>query len=74
MVWRVTDSYISWLKDKQEWSGTEVGFEIWENGNATQIDFTHIGLVPEIECYIVCEEGWNGHITNKKSRLHSQIK
>ena len=22
-----------------------------------------IGLVPDIECYNVCEEGWNGHIT-----------
>lgn len=63
VVWKVTDSDIHWLKDKKEWNGTEVVFEISEKEDSTQIDFTHIGLVPEIECYTVCEEGWNGHIT-----------
>jgi hypothetical protein len=63
VVWKVTDSYIHWLEDQKEWNGTEVVFEISEKENATQIDFTHIGLVPEIECYNVCEEGWNSHIT-----------
>ena len=63
VVWNVTDSYINWLRDKKEWNGTEVVFEISEKENATQLDFTHIGLLPDIECYSVCEEGWNGHIT-----------
>jgi len=64
MVWKVTDCYLPWLRDKKEWNGTKVVFEISGKENATQIDFTHIGLVPGIECYNVCEEGWNGHITN----------
>jgi len=63
VVWKVTNSYIPWLKDKSEWNATEVVFEISEKGPATQIDFTHVGLVPGIECYEACEKGWNGHIT-----------
>ena len=39
-----------------------------ENGK-TKIDFTHIGLVPGVECYDVCEKGWDGHI-NKPSEIH----
>ena len=69
VIWKVTDSYINWLQDKKEWNGTEVVFEISEKENATQIDFTHIGLVPEMECYNVCEEGWNNHITMSLVKL-----
>jgi Activator of Hsp90 ATPase homolog 1-like protein. len=63
LVWKVTDCFLPWFQDKKEWNNTEVIFEISENGNGkSQIDFTHKGLVPEIECYEVCEKGWTGHI------------
>ena len=71
VVWKVTDCYLPWFKDKKEWNNTEVVFQLsGENarpgdmagGDKTKIDFTHIGLVPEVECYNVCEKGWNGHI------------
>jgi hypothetical protein len=53
---------------------TEVAFEISKKENTTQIDFTHIGLVPEIECYDVCEEGWNTHITVSLARFINEGK
>jgi len=74
VAWKVTDSNIYWLKDKKEWNGTEVVFEISEKGKATQIDFTHIGLVPEVECYDVCEEGWNTHITMSLAKFINEGK
>ena len=64
VVWKVTDCNLHWIKAKKEWNGTEVVFKLSEKKNTTQIDFTHIGLVPGVECYNDCEAGWNGHITN----------
>ena len=70
VVWKVTDCYLPWFRDKKEWNNTEVVFELSEENShpnpgrrdITKIDFTHVGLVPQIECYDVCEKGWNGHI------------
>ena len=64
VVWKVTDCYLPWFQDKKELNNTEVVFELSEENGKTKIDFTHAGLVPEIECYDVCEKGWNGHINN----------
>ena len=71
VVWKVTDCYLPWFQDKKEWNNTEVVFELSEKNprpddpvgrGRTKIDFIHVGLVPEVECYDVCEKGWNGHI------------
>jgi hypothetical protein len=59
IAWHVTDCYLPWLKDKTEWTGTTVVFEISPSGDETQVTMTHIGLVPEVECYGGCEAGWN---------------
>jgi hypothetical protein len=67
-VWKVTNCNLPWFNDKTEWNNTEVVFEISPERNQTRIDFTHIGLVPTIECYAACEKGWDGHVTN--SLLH----
>jgi hypothetical protein len=59
VVWLVTDCELTWLKDKKEWKDTKISFEISTVNNSTQINFTHIGLVPEVECYKDCFNGWN---------------
>jgi hypothetical protein len=63
IVWMVTDCNLHWINNKKEWNGTEVVFEISERKNSTQIDFTHVGLVPSFECYEDCEAGWTEHVT-----------
>jgi len=61
--WHVIDCHKHWLKNnKKEWLDTTMNWEISTTGDATQINFTHIGLVPGIECYNGCEGAWNGYV------------
>jgi hypothetical protein len=62
IVWHVTDCFLHFQNNKTEWTNSDVVFEIAETGNSTQINFTHIGLVPEIECYENCKKGWTHYI------------
>ena len=58
VVWLVTDSNLSSFKDKQEWNGTKIIFEIKEINGNTQLRFTHVGLVPQFQCYGDCSGAW----------------
>lgn len=62
VVWHVLDNYFSFTKDKSEWIGTRIIFEISTKDNKTQLRFTHQGLVPEYECYDACVNGWTQYI------------
>jgi len=64
VVWLVTDNYFSFTKDKSEWKGTKMIFEIAKKESKTEIRFTHQGLVPQYECYKVCNEAWTNYIKN----------
>jgi len=69
IVWLVTESTLHWLqKDKNEWADTKMIFEISIKADKTVLYFTHKGLVPEKECYTLCQEGWNTVI--KKYLFH----
>lgn len=62
VVWLVVDNYFNFTKDKQEWKDTKLSFEIRKNGDKTQVQFTHIGLVPEYECFNICTDAWSNYI------------
>lgn len=59
VVWLVTDSKLNFAKDTSEWTGTKISFGITHINNQTQVQFTHLGLVPEIECYGGCSGAWS---------------
>lgn len=70
VVWFVEDNYFDFTKDKSEWVGTKIVFDIAAQAGKTRITFTHEGLVPEYECYHVCHDAWTGFI---QQSLHNLI-
>jgi len=69
VVWSVTDCYLHWLKDKTEWTGTKVIFDISSENGSTKISFTHQGLIPQIECYNDCVKGWTEYVPGSLLKL-----
>ena len=75
IVWQVEDCHLPWLNDKKEWNNTKVIWEITSSKtHSTQVDMTHVGLVPGIECYDRCEEGWDRHIKESLFKLLTEDK
>jgi uncharacterized protein YndB with AHSA1/START domain len=62
VVWRVVDSSINFVKDKNEWNDTDIVFDIAKKDGKTELRFTHVGLVPRIECYGQCAGAWGFYI------------
>lgn len=71
IAWLVMDNYFKFTKDKSEWIGTKISFEITKQDNKTQIRFTHHGLVPEYECFEICRDAWSSYIQNSLRSLIS---
>lgn len=69
VVWLVLDNYFKFTKDKSEWTGTKLVFDISRQDNQTAIRFTHEGLVPQYECFEICREAWTNYITNSLVKL-----
>jgi hypothetical protein len=69
VVWHVLDNYFNFTKDKSEWTGNTIIFEIAEKDNKTQLTFTQLGLVPEYECYNICQGAWTTYIQQSLRNL-----
>jgi hypothetical protein len=69
VVWLVLDNYFNFTKDQTEWTGTEITFEISRKGDKTEVHFTHLGLVPEYECFDVCSNSWGFYINGSLRSL-----
>ncbi len=70
VAWRVLDGYLNFVKDRSEWKGTSVVFDLSRKGDKTEVRFTHRGLVPQVECYDSCTDAWGFYI---KSSLRGLI-
>jgi hypothetical protein len=69
VVWHVPEARINFVTDKSEWEGTDVVFEIERKGNQTELRFTHVGLIPTIECYGKCSGAWGFFINDSLRSL-----
>ncbi|TQS42249.1 SRPBCC family protein [Cryptosporangium phraense] len=70
VVWRVTDSRLAFVSEPAEWTGSTIMFEIAPVADGTELRFTHVGLVPDVECYDACSTAWLHYVNGS---LHSLI-
>jgi len=59
VVWRVVEGKVRFVADQDEWTGTEIRFEMSPTADGTAVRFTHVGLRPADECYDACSGAWN---------------
>ncbi|MCA2230200.1 SRPBCC family protein [Nonomuraea aurantiaca] len=69
VAWRVLDNHFNFIGDQSEWKGTDIVFEITDRDGGAEIRFTHVGLVPQYECYDVCTNAWSGYIDGSLRNL-----
>jgi hypothetical protein len=69
MVWLVLDATLSFTRDRAEWKGTKVVFEVSRKGNQTEVRFTHQGLVPALECFEDCSSAWGSYVNGSLKSL-----
>jgi len=69
VVWHVTEARLNFVKDKTEWNGTDIVFEIARKGGKTELRFTHVGLVPAFQCYGNCSGAWGFYINDSLRSL-----
>ncbi|NUP53691.1 MAG: SRPBCC domain-containing protein [Catenulispora sp.] len=69
VVWHVEENYFDFTEDQAEWTGTDIVFDLRPADGGTEVRFTHVGLVPQHECYDVCSNAWGGYITGSLRSL-----
>jgi hypothetical protein len=67
VAWLVVEGGPAFTEERDEWPGTTIVFEISESGDQTELRFTHLGLVPPLECFEACAGAW-GHYVNDSLR------
>lgn len=72
LVWHVTDAELGFVEDKTEWTGTDIVFDITRKGSQTELRFTHVGLVQDVECYNDCSNAWGSYINGSLKTLITQ--
>jgi len=68
-VWHVDDCFLPWFADKKEWNGTDVIFDIAPTKVGSSVSMVHRGLTPEVECYDICNSGWEGNFMKSLQKL-----
>lgn len=70
VVWHCVDADLTFVADRDEWTGTDVVFDITADDQGTTLSFVHKGLnSAESECYEACSAGWTFYITTSLPQL-----
>ena len=69
VAWHVLDGYLKFVSDTEEWTGTDITFDIVPTASGSEVRFTHVGLHPESECFESCSTAWGFYINSSLRKL-----
>jgi hypothetical protein len=70
VVWHVVDADVTFVDDRDEWTDTNVIFDITATAQGTTLRLTHEGLTAaESECFEACSAGWTFYVTTSLPQL-----
>lgn len=69
VVWHVLDNFFSFTANRTEWKETRVVFDIAPRDDGAEVTMTHVGLVPDYECYDACSSGWTTYVNGSLKAL-----
>lgn len=69
LAYQVLENEFNFVADKSEWVNSKLIFDITSENGKTRMQFTHEGLVPDYECYNVCEDAWTSYIQGSLQSL-----
>jgi ketosteroid isomerase-like protein len=69
LVWQFVEQVDHNLPRPDEWVGTMAIFELVAVGDGTRLHFEHRGLTPALDCYDVCENGWDFFLRRSVAQL-----
>lgn len=75
ITWQCIDQFLEMpegmkqLKNPKEWVGNKLIWNFNEIAGTTTLNFIHEGLTPEVECWGVCEQGWDQTFISLKNLL-----
>jgi hypothetical protein len=62
VAWHVVEGVLAFVQHKQEWTGTDITFEIRPAEEGSHLRFSHRGLTPDLECFDACSGAWQYYI------------
>lgn len=73
LVWKVAEANhdLEDLTKKDEWKGTTIQWKIVQYETGSKVTLTHQGLVPELECFEICQAGWGYFLRSLKGYLET---
>jgi hypothetical protein len=60
---------LTFIKDKAEWTGTKISFDISVKDGKTLLSFNHLGLNAALECFNDCSNGWSYYLKQSLLKL-----
>lgn len=69
VVWHILENWLVFVEDKTEWVDTNLVFNIREIAGKTEVEFIHVGVTPDDECYDICQGAWGGYINDSLRAL-----